>query len=173
MEGVKQVIWWQNVLEILPWVVTATISIVALRNNRKLKELELKDNERAREFEIQKQVTVQAIESMKEGCFRLGKQATRFARYVSKGRVDDDGQLLQQMQDDLDFIEMNKPFFPLELREEMHIASSHLNGLIRNSAGVDGGFQLKVFREALPIVQKAKASTERFIDQYNLFSVEK
>lgn len=173
MKGLDQMVWWQVVLQILPWVVTAIISVVALRNTRKLKELEIKDNERAREFELQRQITVQAIESMKEGCFRLGKQATRFARFVSKGRVDDDGELVQQMQDDLDFIEMNKPFFPLALREEMHIASSQLANLIGNSSSVDGGFQLEIFKKALPIVRRAKASTESFIDRYNLFSAEK
>jgi hypothetical protein len=163
--------WVEAIVTLVPYGATVAVSIYAIRNNTRLKELEIKDNERGRVFELQRVVTEKAIEVVVEASFRLGQQAIRFAKFVSEGRTECDPGLYEQMKSDLDFIERNKPFFPDAVREDMHGASSRLTNILRLFNDVDHKLRLQVFTEALPTVRKAKEATEQFLDQYNLFNI--
>jgi len=162
--------WEQVVVTLLPYAATAAISVYAIRNSRQLKELEIKDNERGRIFELQKAVTEKAIEAVVEASFRLGRQANQCAAFLSERRTECDPILYDQLKDDLSFIAHNKPFFPNALREDIHGASSRLTHIMEARDNNDLSFRVKVFTEAIPAVQKAKKATEQFLDQYNLFN---
>ena len=162
--------WEQVVVTLLPYAATAAISVYAIRNSRQLKELDIKDNERGRIFELQKVVTVKAIEALVQASFRLGQQEIRFVEFLQQKETECDPKLYEQMKSDLDFIEINKPLFPVAVREKIHAASDHFTRMLQSNDGVDFSFRLQVLKDAAPVVQEAKQRIEQFLDQYNLFN---
>jgi len=161
----------EAIISIIPILITGAISIYAIRNTRKMKDLDIKENNRNRTFEIEKNITLKATDAMIEACFRLDRQIKEFAKFESGEKTKSVEDLYNQMKIDLDFIVLNKPYFPSILRNDIHKASDGLTNVTRVYKEIDDSKKIQEFTKARPILEKAKESIENMIDRYNMFDL--
>jgi len=161
----------EAIIYFLPYLITTGISWYAIRNTRKMKELDIKENDKNRIFEIEKTITLKSIDAMTEACSRLDRQIKEFAKFESGNRKISVEDLYNQMKIDLDFIVLNKPYFPSIIRNDIHKASDGLTNVTRVYKEIDDSKKIQEFTKARPILEKAKESIENMIDRYNMFDL--
>jgi len=160
--------FWNAVFELLPYLITAGVSIYAIRHTGKMKELELKDLERGRVFQIQKKITDKSIDSLWKAHYLIWQQIPVAAAIIS-GDENIDDKTLGDIRESHEFIKSHTAYFPLEVREKIIDASYQLNKISFDSS-IDQKSKLEIIKDVFPIIKEIKKILEDYIDKFNILN---
>ncbi len=168
---------WKDVFDLIiaiaPYAVAIVVPLYSLKHNRRLKELDLKDIDRGRLFEIEKMVTADSMKAMRGAYLRLSQQATTVLRLRSEGAQKADSSIQNGMEQARNYIDLWYPYFPSSVRDKMQTASSQLACLIRNYGNVGEDLTITVIENALPTIEDAREALVEIISNYNLIDKQK
>jgi|GEM_PF-6657059 len=174
-----------NFWGIISVIVTSIVGILgvlsyfySMRHARKMKELDLEDNEKNRIFQIQRIVTLKCMEVMIEIVFRLNQRREKFESYITKGidkesikQMEEDPidkELIKQMEEDSNYIKLNLPYSPVELREEILNVLTTLTALTKNYKNAPNPANMLL--NISTIIEKINNLVGELTEKYNLFN---
>lgn len=161
--------FWNIVFQLLPYIMTACVSVYAIWHTGKIKRLELKDSEKGRVFQIQKKITDKSIDSLWKAHYILAQQIPAVITII-QGTDHIDEKTMEGIQKAHEFIKSHAIYFPLDIREDLISASYHLNNIIEYKDSFEQKIKLEMFTASVTIMQKAKKALEDFIDKFNLLN---
>ncbi|HUV30392.1 MAG TPA: hypothetical protein VMY05_04780 [Acidobacteriota bacterium] len=160
---------WTDVLILLvPNAVTATVAIYALRQSRKLKEMDLKDAQVARKFQLASRITNMSVDKMIEACYRLDQLKLTLAKLKTNGARIVNQETMDATLDAWNYIDRWGPLFPSALRGEMSRASSKLRVAIEKLGDSLPQSDAEIMVEAMSSSTRAHTVLSQFIDQHSI-----
>ncbi|MFH1699864.1 MAG: hypothetical protein ABIE07_04680 [Candidatus Zixiibacteriota bacterium] len=160
---------WSIFIAIISILTSAGVSVYALHHNRKLKGIDISENEKARRFELEKFVTLKSMEATTEYWTVLNKWNIFYVRSQSEGKKEIEAKDVSQMLSELEESERYFPFIPDEIRDDLKSASGQINCLNRNYGKTEDMKSIAI----ADILTKLKISSEileGYISKLNLLN---
>lgn len=158
---------WGIIEKLIPYGIGIILPIYTLRHTRKLKELELSDNEKNRNFQLEKMISEESLKVMAVS-YHLVHKINRGLNFFNS--VDEEGKkaIYQEVKDAREYWEKNLFYLPVESRR-LIIPFTNMTFSSFNDPKTGFMAQNKAFEKVTELFTSIEKSFAKIMEKYNLF----
>ncbi len=162
--------WLLMVQVVVTAAVAVLVPVVTFRFSKRLKEMEQRDRERGRKFELTKMVSTKAIDALAQSYYQLQRINLTTQAY-SLANAERKKELVKELMEANSFLEKNQFYLPDNIRERVTgLLTLSLKAMRRGHE--DESTLVKAFGEVMQMSEGIKDSFAPFMRRYNLLNRE-
>jgi len=158
--------WLLMVQVVVTAAVAVLVPVVTFRFSKRLKEMEQRDRERGREFELTKTVSTKAIDALAQLYYQL--QRISFTTQVySSSNAGRKKEMFKEFMEATSSLEKNQFYLPDSIRDRVFVLVN-LSLKAMGSGSQDDSALEKAFHEVMQMSEGIKDAFVPFMRRYNL-----
>jgi hypothetical protein len=155
------------VVQLAPFVITAVISLYALRHTRRLKEAELADAERQRKSQIERDVSQKSLEVLCHSYRLTHRINLALNRYGPSSDDEQKKEMWKEISDIRNYWEENLFYLPKSVRKHVYpLTNLAPNAVLPGEIG--GRSQMMAFDQVSALFKDIESTLSRFMAEYNI-----